>query len=150
MNSKMKILLSVVVMSFVMVGCGSSGSSSGGGVPPAPVDPITQKDGILIMHNYPADLCLSNELRYRLESGHDDKNLIIRAEPEPTGCSDYNRPSNGVACAEYYDVDLGNDACVVGFNVNVAIASADGGGSSKDFVLERKIESVSDTLLSEL
>ncbi len=30
MNSKLKVLLSVVAMSFVMVGCGSSGSSDGG------------------------------------------------------------------------------------------------------------------------
>ncbi len=37
MNSKLKVLLSVVAMSFVMVGCGSSGSSGGSSTPPAPV-----------------------------------------------------------------------------------------------------------------
>ncbi len=37
MNSKLKVLLSVVAMSFVMVGCGSSGSSGSSSTPPAPI-----------------------------------------------------------------------------------------------------------------
>ncbi len=38
MNSKLKVLLSVVAMSFMLVGCGSSGSSGGSSVPTPAID----------------------------------------------------------------------------------------------------------------
>ena len=90
MNSKLKVLVSVTAMSFVMVGCGgSSDSGSGGGVTPAPSEPspaMMEKDHIEIIYNSEADRCENMKQNFAPYPEY-----IFREATTTIRCADYGR-----------------------------------------------------------
>lgn len=116
---KLNVLLSVMAMSFVMVGCGGGSSSS------TPVDPMSQKDGIVIAYKVPMGICEDPSFQSYLLSelqGTGAYNLLFREESNSVTCATYGKTegtSNTEGCAvDYYN--QGNSTCVIGFNINTS------------------------------
>ena len=100
-------------MSFVMVGCGSSG---GGGTTAPPVDPMTQKDKIFIAHNIDAGVCVDGELEnMMLNKGY--VNILTRTEDNSVSCATYGREKDFSTCEEISYPVASNTACVIGFDI---------------------------------
>ena len=113
MNSKLKVLVSVMAISFVMVGCGSSGSD---GASAPIVDPMTQQDKIFIAHNITADVCEDGALEnMMLNKGY--VNILIRTEDNSVSCATYEREDDYFTCEEASYPETSNTACVIGFDI---------------------------------
>ena len=145
--NRMKIvaMASITAMTIAMTGCGSSSSSSSGSTPPVYVDPITEKDAIVIIHNYPKSICLSDTLYNRLQSANYDPTMIIRSEQNLISCQDYDRSDDGISCRED-SAGAGDLACVVGFDIDMSRA---GGSASGGSSVELKIDNIKDALVTE-
>jgi len=124
MNNKLKVLVSVIAMSFVMVGCGSSGSSSGSSTPP--VDPMSERQIISISLHYPAEVCEDAYVKSDFEAkGY--TNVMLRVENNSVTCATYNKvegvTSTGSCKVQDMVIAIGSSysqydtSCVLGFDL---------------------------------
>ena len=123
MNKKLKVLVSVIAMSFVMVGCGGSGTNSGGGTSggsSVPIDSMSQKDVISIIHHYPADTC-RDPLLVSIWETKGYTNVETRVENNSVNCSTYNMidgPTSTGSCGvdDMPAHENINTSCVIGLD----------------------------------
>ena len=110
------IILSGTAVLFLSA-CGSSDSSSSS-TPVAPVDPMTERESILIKYHYPAEYCSSGELKDYLERNvPGTTNLLLSVESNSVTCATYGRANDGVHCSEQDTVNSNADtSCVLGFD----------------------------------
>ena len=116
------ITLTAITAAILISGCG--GGSSGGSTP-APIDPMTQKDYIVIYKHYPAEVCTSTILHNNL-SDMGFYGIIQRVESNHISCADYGRSNNKTSCLESDTYEYQYDtACVVGANSSTYQASTE-------------------------
>ena len=101
MNNKLKVLVSVTAMSFIMVGCGSSGGSSAESVDSLPAladgSLTSDRDHVSIIYNYSAEGC---ELTAAQLVNLGPINITSHIEYNYITCSTYGR-IDGYEISEY-------------------------------------------------
>ena len=111
-----RFMLSIASSALLLVGCGGGGNST-------PIDPMTERDAVVIFYHYPADLCndaLKEEISVYVPEATD---LLTRVEIDNVSCETYGKTNATEECTTFdfslIDVSLidVNTNCVVGANM---------------------------------
>ena len=111
------ILSSVTLMTvgLLLTGCGGGGSSDS--TTSSIEDQIGQRDAIIIVHNYPADVCTADRLKDEIAIESGATNIITVSTSNSVTCNTYGRQNDGYLCTEAI-VDTNSDqACVIGVDI---------------------------------
>lgn len=110
----------------VMSACGGGGSSD----PVDTTDPMTLKDGIVIIYHYPEEVCTSDQLIDELQATIPEaENFLLRVESNDVTCATYGK-TDGVDCESEDAVLIDpsfleyDTSCVLGFDLAVSTASS--------------------------
>ena len=106
MNKMM--LTGVALGALLLSGCGGSKSKS-------ITEQIKERDGILVIYNYPDDVCKSQLLKDTLTSDGGAQNIITSVESGNVSCQTYGRSNNGITCEENTFGGYPN-TCVIGLD----------------------------------
>lgn len=83
-------------------------------------DKLKEKDSILIMHNYPASVCVSQKLKNNLVSKEPKiKDILTHVEANTVNCKTYQRSNDGITCLVRTIDNDSTQACVIGYNLKI-------------------------------
>ncbi len=128
------LLIGITTLFFTACGGGGGGSTPVAppvepAPPPEPVDPMTERNSIGIMYNYPAELCMDSDLQEKLRNSDvRNSNFLFRVEDNNVGCGTYGKV-NGAnadgteACltrdmSDHYPYKKYDTSCVFGYDFN--------------------------------
>jgi len=104
-----KLGLATAMGALLLSGCGGGGSSK------SITEQMKERDAILIVHDYPAEVCTSQLLKDELAADIGATDIITSVEPNTINCGDYARNNDYISCGEE---TFGGypDTCVIGMN----------------------------------
>ena len=140
--------------------CG--GSSGGGSSTPAPVDPMTQRQAIIINYHTPMGMCVDPTFQNYFISGmasegYPISNILFREESLNVSCSTYGKANDaddygGCVTQDFILLDPSavnnKNSCVVGFDMPSVVASSDMSAVGNTINLDEIKAEMSDIIIS--
>lgn len=110
-------LTTIALSALLLSGCGGSSSKKEKTI----TEQISERNYVLIMHNYPNGVCEDPRFKPLFQEGLAQEgvyisNLITHEEDNTASCALYGKSSTNCSSDLYNEDNSGNVACVIGFD----------------------------------